>query len=224
MDLGPSVDASGVPTFMSNSTPIRLLIADDHPVTREGFALILGTQADMRVVAQASDGREAVDLYAAHRPDVAVLDVQMPVLGGADATEKIVSRFPEARVMLLTTYDGDEDIYRGMKAGARAYLLKETPSEEIFAAIRTVHEGRRYLSPSVGARLAERFEGDRLTDRQIDVLRLMCTGLANKQIADRLGIGEGTVKTHVNAIFEKLGVESRTEAVVVAQKRGWLRR
>jgi two-component system NarL family response regulator len=208
---------------MSTPARIRILVADDHPVTREGLALVLATQPDMEVVAQAADGAEAVELYARHRPDVALLDVQMPRASGVAATETITGRFPEARVLLFTTFDGQEDVHRGLRAGARGYLLKESPSAELFAAIRALHLGSRYVSPQVGARLAEHFEADRLTERQLDVLRLVAAGQANKQIADSLGIGEGTVKTHVNALLAKLGAASRTEAVVFAQKRGWLR-
>lgn len=202
---------------------LRLLLADDHPVTREGLALILSMH-DIDVVAQASDGAEAVKLYRSILPDVAVLDVQMPNLTGAAAAEVIRAEFPTAGILLLSTFDGDADIERGLRAGAMGYLLKETPIPEILDAIRCVAAGRRYVTVAVGSRLAAQFDGDKLTDRQLDVVRLMSSGKANKEIADVLGVSEGTVKTHVKAIMEKLGAASRTEAVMVAEKRGLLRR
>lgn len=203
--------------------PIRVLVADDHPVTREGLALILDNQADMTVVAQARDGAEAVALYARHRPDVAVIDVQMPVMTGAAATAAIREAAPQARVLLFTTYDGDEDIFRGMQAGAKGYVLKGTPREELLRAIRAVAAGQRYVSPEMGAKLADRLASAPLTEREGDVLRLLAQGKANKEIAAALEVSEGTVKSHVNAVLSKLGVTSRTEAALAAVQRGLLR-
>ena len=203
--------------------PIRVLVADDHPVTREGLALILDNQADMTVVAQARDGAEAVALYARHRPDVAVIDVQMPVMTGAAATAAIREATPNARVLLFTTYDGDEDIFRGMQAGAKGYVLKGTPREELLRAIRAVAAGQRYVSPEMGAKLADRLASAPLTEREGDVLRLLAQGKANKEIAAALEVSEGTVKSHVNAVLSKLGVTSRTEAALAAVQRGLLR-
>lgn len=210
-------------TIPASPPRLRLLLADDHPVTREGLALILSMHG-MDIVAQAKDGRDAVELYAQHRPDVAILDVQMPVLTGAAAVEAIRRHDPHARVLLLSTFDGDADIARGLKAGAMGYLLKETPVQEIIEAIRSVAQGRCYVSVDVGVRLAQLHEADRLTERQLDVLQQLQHGRANKEIADRLGISEGTVKTHVNTLMEKLGARSRTEAVMIADRRGLLRR
>jgi len=203
---------------------IRILVADDHPMTREGIALILGNQPDMVVVAEAADGQEAVELYAMHRPDIALLDLQMPRLGGVGATEAILAAHPGGRVVLFTTYDGDDDIYRGLRAGAKAYLLKDSPRQEVCRALRAVHAGERYLPPLVGAKLAQRMEYDTLTARELDVLRLVAAGHANKEIGFRLGVSEGTVKSHLNGAMGKLGVTSRTEAVIVAGQRGLLRR
>lgn len=203
--------------------PIRLIVADDHPVTREGLALLLHHQADMTVLAQAGDGLEAVDAYAKHVPDVAVLDVQMPRCSGVEATSRIVARWPDARVVLLTTYDGDEDVFRGLQAGAKAYLLKETPTDQLLTAIRTVSRGGQYLSSEVSVALARRRGTATLTARETNVLRLVAKGLANKQIAAELNIGEGTIKSHLNSIMSKLHVASRTEAVMDATARGLLR-
>ena len=201
----------------------RILVADDHPVTREGLALILDNQPDLAVVAEAANGREAVDLYAAVRPDVAILDLQMPVVTGAAATEAIVRADPAARVLLLTTYDGDEDIYRGMHAGAKAYLLKEASRQEILHAVRAVARGQRYLSPAAGAKLADRMGAPVLTGRELEVIRLVAAGRANKEIAAELSVSEGTVKSHLNSVTSKLGVTSRTEAALIAIRRGILR-
>jgi two-component system NarL family response regulator len=205
------------------ATKIRILVADDHPITREGLSLILDNQPDMEVVAQAGDGREALDLFRRHTPDLAVLDLQMPVMGGAEATGELVREFPASRVVLFTTYDGDEDIHRGMHAGARGYLLKDSPRDEVLRAIRAVHAGKRFLSPQAGARLADRMASPHLTERELDVLHLLAEGKANKEIAAALKVSEGTVKTHVSGITAKLGVSSRTEAAVEASRRGYLR-
>lgn len=202
---------------------ISLLVADDHPVTREGLALLLSAENDMDVVAQATDGIEAVELYRIHRPDVVVLDLQMPRLNGFGATAKIMAEFPGARILLFTTYDGDEDIYRAMHAGARGYILKESLREELCQAIRTVHRGARYLSPPVGAKLADSHTSAALTDREREILKLLAEGKANKKISFELGVSESTVKTHVASVIEKLGVKSRTEAALIAERRGFLR-
>lgn len=203
---------------------IRILVADDHPMTREGIALILGNQPDMAVVAEAADGQQAVELYALHRPDIALLDLQMPRLGGVGATKAILAAHPGGRIVLFTTYDGDDDIYRGLRAGAKAYLLKDSPRQEVCRALRDVHAGQRYLPPAVGAKLAQRLEHGTLTARELDVLHLVAAGHANKEIGFRLGVSEGTVKSHLNGAMGKLGATSRTEAVIVAGQRGLLRR
>lgn len=202
---------------------IRLLIADDHPVTRNGMALLLASEDDMTVEAQASDGVEAVTLYRIYKPDVAVLDLQMPRLSGFEATTRILEEFPRARILVFTTYDGDEDIDRAMHAGARGFLLKDAKEDELVLAIRTIHRGARYVSPPVGAKLLEAANGRSLTERERQVLRLLAQGLSNKEIAFQVNVSESTVKTHVAAVIEKLGVGSRTEAALAAVRRGFLR-
>lgn len=207
----------------SDDKKIRLLIADDHPITREGLALILSAQVDMTVVAQASDGNEALALFRKHLPDVGILDLQMPAMNGTLAAENIIHEFKDAKILILTTYDGDEDIYRAIHAGAKGYLLKDAPRDEVLRAIRAVHNGRRFVSPTVGAKLADRMIAPSLTGRELEILRLVAGGKANKEIAYDLGLSEGTIKSHVNSITSKLGVNSRTEAALVAHKRGLLR-
>lgn len=203
--------------------PVRLLVVDDHPVTREGLALILDHQPDMTVVGQAQSGEEAVARWRGLRPDVTIMDLQMGGMSGARAIEQILAESPGARILVLTTFDGDEDIHRAMHAGARAYLLKDAPREELLRAIRAVHAGQRYLSAAAGARLAERVTQTPLTERELDVLRLLAEGLSNREIGAELGIAEGTVKSHVNSVVLKLGVTSRVEAALAAHQRGLLR-
>ena len=207
----------------SPGVTISVMIADDHPITRDGLALILRSEPGISVQGQASDGLEAVECYRASSPDVAILDLQMPRLNGLGATREIMSEFPKARILLFTTYDGDEDIYRAMHAGARGYILKDAAQEDLFKAIRAVHAGQRYLSPPGGAKLAESQVSRGLTDRERQILKLLAEGHANKAISAVTGISESTVKTHVASIIEKLGVRSRTEAALVADKRGFLR-
>jgi DNA-binding NarL/FixJ family response regulator len=201
-------------------TPIRVLIADDHGVVREGLVAMIGRQEEMAVVAQAADGAEAVALWRSHRPDIALLDLRMPVLDGVGAIEQIRAEDPRARILILTTYDGDEDIYRGMRAGAKAYLLKDTPREELLHCIRAVYRGESYIPPAVAAKLASQVSGERLTTRELEILARMAQGSSNKAIARELGISEGTVKTHVKSILQKLDATSRTEAVSIGAKRG----
>jgi two-component system NarL family response regulator len=208
---------------VNDAVTIRILVADDHPITREGLALILDNQPDMSVVAQGSNGSEAVALFRTHRPDITILDVQMPIMGGAEAAETLLREFPDSRIILFTTFDGDEDIHRGMHAGARAYLLKDAPRDEVLKAIRAVYAGKRYMSPEAGALLADRIGSPNLTEREVEVLRLVARGKANKEIAADLGISEGTVKSHVSSITSKLGVNGRTEAALDAVRRGFLR-
>ncbi|MBD2256035.1 response regulator transcription factor [Pseudanabaena sp. FACHB-2040] len=205
---------------LSSSSSIRLLLADDHPVVRQGLALILDSEEDMAVVAQASNGQEAADLFRQHQPDVALLDLRMPLLNGVEATAAIRAEFPTACIILLTTYDGDEDIYQGLRAGAKSYLLKDTPCEEIIEAIRQVCQGRRHLSPHVGEKLAERMELPQLSGREREVLQLIAKGRNNLEIGQALNIAESTVKTHVNSILGKLRVSDRTQAAILALRRG----
>jgi two-component system NarL family response regulator len=199
---------------------ITVLIADDHSVVREGLASLIGRKPDMKVVGEASNGREAVELWTKLRPDVTLLDLRMPELDGVAAIREIRGKDEEARFVVLTTFDGDEDIYRAIKAGAKAYLLKDVAREALMDCIRRVHEGETCVPPALAAKLAERVSGEALSAREIDVLKLMAEGKSNKEIGARLFISEGTVKSHVKGIFGKLNVISRTEAVATASRRG----
>lgn len=206
---------------MTSTSPIRVLLADDHPVLVDGLALILDTEPDMTVVGRASNGTEAVTLFAQQQPDVALLDLRMPgELSGADAIAQIRTQFPEACLIMFTIYDGDEDIYQGLRAGAKAYLLKSTPCDEIIATIRRVCAGKKHIPPQVAIKIAERMNQPPLTKREREVLCLMTEGKNNQEISTALNVTEGTIKYHVNKIFDKLAVRNRTEAVLVALKRG----
>lgn len=200
--------------------PIRLLIADDHPVVREGLAAMLNRRADMTVVGEASSGREALALYRREQPDVTLMDLRMPELGGVEAIATLRAEFPNARFIVLTTYDGDEDIARALKAGAQAYLLKDTPRDELLDAIRAVHAGGKRIAPEMAAKLADRLTTPELTDRELEVLKLIVAGQSNKEIGASLAITKGTVKVHVNNLLGKLGVSDRTQAVTEALRRG----
>ena len=199
---------------MSRPSKLRLILADDHPVLREGLSLILGTLPDMAVVAQASTGEEAFELFLKLEPDVLILDLQMPGEGGVSTVKRLLKKRPGAKILILTTYDTDEDIYRTMLAGAIGYVLKDTPSDELIRAIRTIASGQRYMSRTAGAKLAGRIGAPQITERELSVLRCVAAGQANKEIADALGISEGTVKSHVNNIMQKLGALSRTDAAI----------
>jgi two-component system, NarL family, response regulator len=206
---------------MSKEGAIRVLIADDHPVVREGVAAMIERRPDMTVVGEAATGREAVAAYRAAQPDVVLMDLRMPDMTGVEAIGAIRGEFPGARIIVLTTYDGDEDIYRGLQAGARAYLLKDAPRDDLLDAIRAVHAGQSRIPPAVAARLAERvLAGPELTARELEVLQGIVAGRSNKEIGAALGISEGTVKAHVNNILGKLGVNDRTQAVTTALQRG----
>ncbi len=200
--------------------PIRLLIADDHVLILEGLAATIGRQEDMTVVATAGSGREAVDLWKTHRPDVSLLDLRMPQLNGVAAIREIRDLDVSARVIVHTTYDTDEEIYQAVRAGARAYLLKDAPLAELLDVIRKVHAGETCIPPALGAKLASRMSGEALTSREIDVLKLLARGRSNKEIGAALFISETTVKTHVRSVFAKLNVMSRTEAIAAASHRG----
>ena len=208
------------PVTMNPVTPIRILIADDHPVVREGLAAMIKRRTDMTVVAEANHGQEAVALFHQHQPDVVLMDLRMPEMDGVEAILTIREQTPEARVIVLTTYDTDEDIYRALRAGAKAYLLKDTPREELLDTIRAVSAGRTRVPSDVAAKLVERVSSEALTAREVDVLRLIVAGNSNREIATLLYISEGTVKTHVNHILMKLGVSDRTQAVTTALRRG----
>jgi DNA-binding NarL/FixJ family response regulator len=199
---------------------IRILIADDHSVVREGLVSLVKRKPDMTVVGEASNGREAVDLWKEHRPDVTLLDLRMPELDGVGAIKELRQLDENARIVVLTTFDGDEDIYRAIKAGAKGYLLKDVAREALMDSIRKVHAGETCMPPALAAKLAERVSGEALSAREIEVLQRIAAGKSNKQIAAELFISEGTVKSHVKSIFSKLDVVSRTEAVATATRRG----
>ena len=199
---------------------IRVLIVDDHSVVREGLVSLIKRKSDMTVVGEASNGREAVDLWKKHRPDITLLDLRMPELDGVGAIKGIRELDENARIVVLTTFDGDEDIYRAIKAGAKGYLLKDTAREALMECIRKVHSGETCIAPMLAAKLAERVSGEGLSAREIEVLQRIAAGKSNKEIGVELFISEGTVKTHVKSIFSKLDVVSRTEAVATANRRG----
>ena len=201
---------------------IRILIAEDHNVVRDGLVAIIKQERDMDVVAETGDGRQAVELWKGHRPDVTLMDLRMPGLDGVDAIYAIRAADPNARIVILTTFDGDEDIYRGMRAGAKSYLLKDARREELFQCIREVHAGRTFVPPAIAAKLAERLPAEELSPRELEVLRLLAEGKPNKLIGTALSITEVTVKSHVQAVFRKLNVLSRTEAIAVANRKGLL--
>jgi two-component system, NarL family, response regulator len=205
---------------MSDTSPIRILTVDDHPVLREGIAAMLASEPDMVVVAEAGNGAEAIEQFRTHRPDVTLMDLQMPLVSGTDAILTIRQHFPEARIIVLTTYSGDAQVARALKAGASAYLLKGMLRKELVETIRTVHGGHKRIPPDIAAEMAEHFEDNELTPREIEVLRHVAAGNANKMVADNLGISEETVKAHVRSILSKLGANDRTHAVTIALKRG----
>jgi len=204
----------------TNPSPIRILLADDHPLLRDGVAGLVADQPDMKLVREASNGREAIDQFRKHRPDIALLDLQMPEMNGIDAILAIRGEFPEARIVVLTTYTGDAQILRALKGGAQAYLLKSALRRELLDTIRAVHKGQRRIPPEVAAQLAEHAADDLLTSREVEVLRLIAAGKANKLVASDLSITEETVKGHVKSILSKLGASDRTHAVTIALKRG----
>lgn len=212
---------------MSNSTtsaeqvtPIRVMVIDDHPIFRGGLVALIAAHPGLRLVAEGGDGEQAIALYREHRPDVTMMDLSMPLLGGADATERIVSEFPDARIVVLTTWDGDTDIHHALAAGARGYLLKNALSQTVVEAIRQVHRGNKVVPPEVSQRLAEHTPRVELTERELEVLNHLAKGWSNKEIAAAIGRTDATVKVHVLHILEKLGVDDRTGAVTVALKRG----
>jgi two-component system NarL family response regulator len=212
--------ASASDQLGDNERKIRVLIADDHAVVRDGLVAMIGKWTDMTVVAEACNGLEAVEGWKHHRPDVSLLDLRMPVLDGVEAIDQIRAWDTAARVILLTTFDDEEDVYRGIRAGAKSYLLKDAPREDILTCIRGVHRGGTFVPPSVAAKLAVRVSAAELTERELVVLRALAKGLNNKTIGRDLFISETTVKAHLKSIFTKLNVLSRTQAIAAAARRG----
>lgn len=203
--------------------PITVLTADDHPLIRDGLAAVLRGESDMQVVAEAANGEEALEAYARLHPDIVLMDLRMPVMDGLTATRAILAEEPSARIIVLTTYDGDEDIHRALSAGARGYLFKDMLRTDLLGVVRAVYRGHRGIPAPVAARLAEHTPRIGLTPREIEVLRLVADGLSNAEVAARIGRTEGTVKVHVKNILQKLDVNDRTEAVTTALRRGFIR-
>ncbi|HSU60677.1 MAG TPA: response regulator transcription factor [Bryobacteraceae bacterium] len=202
------------------SDSIRILVADDHNVVRQGLVALIKTVSDMTVVAEAADGAQAVELFRKYKPDVTIMDLRLPVMSGVEAITHIRRDFPSARILVLTTFDGDENIFRALQAGARGYLLKDMFGDELMEAIRGVHAGKTRIPAPIAQRLAERMGGPSLTNRELEVLKLIVSGKSNKDIGNDLSISEATVKTHINSILSKLGVSDRTQAATTALQRG----
>jgi DNA-binding NarL/FixJ family response regulator len=199
---------------------IRVLVAEDHNVVRQGLVALLNTVDGLQVVAEAADGVEAIEQFRRHRPDITLVDLRMPRLGGVEVIQRIRREEPQARFVVLTTYDGDEDIYRALKAGAKAYVLKGMTKDELVAILRTVHAGKSHIPPAIAERLAERMGSEDLTPREYDVLEQIVRGHSNKQIANALKVSEATIKTHINSLLGKMGVADRTQAATAAIQRG----
>lgn len=206
--------------MQSAASLIRILTVDDHPLLRKGIAALVNAEPDLKLIAEASNGKEAIDAFRSHRPDITLMDLQMPSVDGLQAIEGIRTEFPDARIIVLTTYSGDMQVLRALKAGARGYILKGHVHKELLDTIRAVHAGQKRIPPDIAAELADHTTDDLLTAREIDVLRLIATGNSNKQIADHLSIGEATVKSHVTNILSKLGANDRAHAVTIGLKRG----
>jgi DNA-binding NarL/FixJ family response regulator len=205
---------------MPDQIRIRVFSVDDHPLLREGIAAIINNQPDMQIVAQAATGSEAIQLFREHHPDITLMDLRLPDMSGIDTLIAIRKDFPEARIIMLTTFEGDVDIRRSLEAGARGYMLKNMPPNELIEVIRQVHKGKKRIPAQVAAQLAEYFGDDDLTDREVEVLRQIASGNRNRDIADHLFISEETVKVHIKHIMEKLGASDRTESVAIAVRRG----
>jgi len=205
---------------MKKKHSIRVMLVDDHPAFRKGLAALIGTENDLEVVAETGDGNEAIQLFRRHKPDITLMDLRLPGMGGVEATIAIRKEFPDARVIVLTTFDMDEDIYRAMDSGAKSYLLKDTNEDELAATIRAVYAGEEKLAPKLAERLAQRQKRPELSQREMEVLQLLVRGRSNKEIASSLFITEDTVKAHLKTLFVKLGVQDRTDAAITAIRQG----
>jgi two-component system, NarL family, response regulator len=227
MQSSSMVDADAVQDSAESEKTTRrtltVLVADDHPVVREGLVAIIETQPDLRVVAEASNGRDAMDKFFSHRPDVALFDLRMPLMGGVETVAGIYEKEPGARLAILTSYESEEEIYRALRAGAQGYVLKDAPVSDLIGCIRALSEGRTWIAPGIGEKLAKRVKGQELTTREMEVLRTLVLGKSNKEIGALLNIAESTVKVHVTHVLEKLKASGRTEAISVALKRGLIR-
>jgi DNA-binding NarL/FixJ family response regulator len=223
--MSESTMQTDTPPTAATTTPstIRVLCADDHSLVRKGIASILANESDIRLVAEASNGREAVEQFRQHRPEVTLMDLRMPEMDGIEASRQILHEFPDANIIALTSYDGDQEIYRALEAGVKGYLLKEMVHTEVLRAIRIVHSGKRLMPPEVAQRLSEYFPQAALSPREVEVLTLVARGLSNKEIAQQLGTAAGTIKIHVQNILAKLGASDRTHAVTIGVQRGIIR-
>jgi DNA-binding NarL/FixJ family response regulator len=207
---------------MTPSTAIRLLVVDDHPLLRAGIQAVLEGEADISLVGEAANGNDAIKSFRVHRPDVTLMDLQMPIMNGIDAIKAIRQEFPDARFIVLTTYQGDVQALRALKAGAAGYLLKSMLRLDLLDTIRAVHAGKRRIPPEIAAELADHVTEDALTDREIQVLRMVANGTSNKMIAAKLSLSEDTIKGHMKSILAKLGANDRTHAVTIAMRRGFI--
>ena len=205
---------------MANKNAIRILSVDDHPLLREGIAALIGNQPDMELIAEAASGSEAIDAFRKHRPDVTLMDLRLPDMSGIDAMIAIRAEFPDARIVMLTTFEGDIQIQRALQTGARAYLLKSSPPKELMDTIRQVHAGKKRIPPEIASQLAEHMSDEALTNREVEVLQSIAGGNKNRDIANALFISEETVKVHIKHIMDKLGAGDRTEAVAIGIRRG----
>src|SRR5882724_2226929 len=205
---------------MSTPNQIRIFCVDDHPLLHEGIATVIRSQPDMQLVAEASNGRQAIQLYPEHTPDVTLMDLRLPDMSGIDVMIAIRSKFPDARIIILTTFDGDAEIQRALEAGARAYMLKSMPPKDLVEVIRQVHAGKKRIPPEIAAHLAEHYSDETLTGREVEVLKKIAGGNRNRDIAEELFITEETVKVHIKHIMEKLGASDRTQAVAIGVRRG----